>query len=211
MLKPIASKIRSGGRWGFAAAVLALGAACDRSSDTDVPPPEPALRGARLVVGTSAEQWSLLSLPRTGGLAEARDLSELQRVVWTGTTQLPPAIEVRPLPGGRVILRTPEGIVHTYDPLSDALVRVGDVAPRPFGWETVPSACICHPADLCSRSRETGSGPTAWIARWRGRDPPRVEYWSSWTKNLGGRPCGCSSTTRLNPPRRERPPSIRRA
>ncbi|MBT8461619.1 MAG: hypothetical protein KJO44_03780, partial [Gemmatimonadetes bacterium] len=130
MLKPIASRFRSGGRWGLAAAVLALTASCDRSSGTDVPAPEPTLRGARLVVGTSAGQWSLLSVPRTGGLAEARDLSNLQHVVWTGATQLPPAVEVRPLPGGRLILRTPEGVVHTYDPLSDVLVRVGEVAPE---------------------------------------------------------------------------------
>ncbi len=129
-MKPISDMVRSGGGCGLAAAIVLFAAACDRSSGPDVQQPEPALRGASLVVGTSVDQWSLLSVPRDGGFAEARDLSELQRVVWTGTTELPPSVEVRALPEGRVVLRTAEGVVHTYDPPSDALVRVGEVAPE---------------------------------------------------------------------------------
>ncbi len=129
-MKPISDRVRSGGGCGLAAAIVLLAAGCDRSPGPEAQQPEPALRGATLVVGTSADQWSLLSVPREGGLAEARALSDPQRVVWTGTTELPPAIEVHALPEGRVILRTAEGVVHTYDPFSEALVRVGEIAPE---------------------------------------------------------------------------------
>ena len=125
-----ADSVRSSGVGCLAAACVLLASACDRSSGPEIQQPEPTLRGADLVVGTSVDQWSLLSLPRNGGLAEARDLSDLGRVVWTGTTELPASVEARVLPGGRVILRTAEGIVHTYDPVSDALVRVGEIAPE---------------------------------------------------------------------------------
>ena len=110
--------------------MVALATACDRSPGPEALQPEPTLHGASLVVGTSVDQWSLLSVPQGGGFAEARDLSDLQRVVWTGTTDLPSSIEARALPGGRVVLRTAEGVVLTYDPPSDALVRVGEVAPQ---------------------------------------------------------------------------------
>ena len=129
-MKPILDVFRSGGRCGLAAAMVLLAAGCDRSAGPDAQQPEPALRGATLVVGTSVDQWSLLSVPRDGGRAEARGLSDPERVVWTGTTELPPSIEVHSLPEGRVILRTAEGVIHTYDPFSEALVRVGEVAPE---------------------------------------------------------------------------------
>ena len=129
-MKPISDRVRWGVGSGLAAAIVLFVAGCDRSPGSDAQQPEPALRGATLVVGTSADQWSLLSVPRDGGLAKARSLSDPQRVVWTGTTELPPSIEVHSLPEGRVILRTAEGAVHTYDPLSEALVRVGEVAPE---------------------------------------------------------------------------------
>ncbi|MGB5525316.1 MAG: hypothetical protein WBN79_00465, partial [Gemmatimonadota bacterium] len=92
-MKPISDRVRSGGACGLAAAIVLLAAGCDRSPGPEAQQPEPALRGATLVVGTSADQWSLLSVPREGGLAEARALSDPQQVVWTGTTELPPAIE----------------------------------------------------------------------------------------------------------------------
>jgi len=121
--------LRSGIRTGLAALVV-LSAGCDRSTQSDVLPPEPAFRGVDLVVGTSVDQWSLVSVPRGGGVAEARGLSDPQRVAWTGTTALPPSVEAHALAGGRVVLRTAAGAVHTYDLPSDALVRVGDVSPE---------------------------------------------------------------------------------
>jgi hypothetical protein len=51
-------------------------------------------------------------------------------VVWTGETELPPSTEAFALPGGRVILRAADGAVHTYDAVTDVLVRVGEVDPE---------------------------------------------------------------------------------
>ncbi len=113
---------------GLLAAIVAL-TACERSPGPETEQPALTLHGASLVVGTSADQWSLLGVPRDGGLAEARDLTDPRRIVWTGTTELPASVEARVLPGGRLILVTAAGAVHTYDPPSDALVRVGEVAP----------------------------------------------------------------------------------
>lgn len=111
-------------------AVLLLGTACERSSSTtEVQRPEPPLHGAALVVGSTIDQWSLLTIPQSGGTAEARDLSDLSRVVWKGETELPPSVEAHALPGGRVLLRAADGAVHTYDAPTDVLVRVGDVEP----------------------------------------------------------------------------------
>ena len=121
---------RPGARWGLVASIALLAASCDGSPGSEAQQPEPALHGASLVVGTSVDQWSLLTVPLDGGVAEARDFSDLQRVVWTGRTELPPSVEAHALAGGRVVLRTAAGAVHTYDPPSDALVRVGDVAPE---------------------------------------------------------------------------------
>ena len=129
-LKQLTTLVRPGARWGLVTSLVLLAASCDGSPGSEALQPEPALHGASLVVGTSVDQWSLLTVPLDGGVAEARDLSDLQRVVWTGRTELPPAVEAHSLAGGRVVLRTAAGAVHTYDPPSDALVRVGDVAPE---------------------------------------------------------------------------------
>jgi hypothetical protein len=122
--------VHRGVRRGLAVATVTVAAACDSSPGLEMQQPEPALRGVDLVVGTTADQWSLLGVPQAGGVAEARDLSDPRHVVWTGNTELPASVEARALPGGRIILRTAEGVVHTYDPPSDALVRVGDVEPQ---------------------------------------------------------------------------------
>jgi cell division septation protein DedD len=129
-LKPDSNMVTRLRHCGVALTVLLLATACERSEPPDVRPPEPDLHGARLVVGSSVDQWSLLSVPQGGGLAEARTLSDLSRIVWTGTTELPPAIEAHALSGGTVVLRTAEGVVHTYDPPSDVLIRVGEIDPE---------------------------------------------------------------------------------
>ncbi len=129
-MKPSPRVARSGLPRRLAPAILAVLAACEAAPEPGAVRPEPTLHGASLVVGTSADQWSLISVPRDGGLAETRDLSDLQRVVWTGVTELPASKEVHALSDGWLVLRTAEGIVHTYDPASDALVRVGEVSPE---------------------------------------------------------------------------------
>jgi cell division septation protein DedD len=118
---------------GAAAAMMALllGTACERSSPTpEAGGLESDLHGAALVVGSTVDQWSLLAVPREGGFAEARDLSDLDRVVWTGETELPASAEVHALSGGRVLLRSEEGALHTYDPPTDVLARIGEVDPE---------------------------------------------------------------------------------
>ena len=121
----------TGGKPATVVAALLLAAACEPSSPApDAGRPEPALRGASLVVGSTVDQWSLLAVPREGGPAEARDLTDLNRVVWTGDTELPPSVEVHSLSGGRVLLRSADGALHTYDPPTDVLVRVGEVEPE---------------------------------------------------------------------------------
>ncbi len=129
-LKPILTVMCGTVRFGRAVSMVLLAAACDSSPGPEAQRPEPALRGVDLVVGTTVSQWSLLSVPHAGGVAEIRDLSDPQRVVWTGGTELPASVEAHALPGGRIILRSAEGVVHTYDAPSDALVRAGEVAPQ---------------------------------------------------------------------------------
>lgn len=112
------------------AAVLALATltwACERSPDPGELAPEPILRGARLIVGSSVDQWSLLAVPRQGGVVEARSLADPTRVLSTGVADLPPADEAYVLSDGLVILRGSDGAAYTYDPASDALVRAGEL------------------------------------------------------------------------------------
>jgi cell division septation protein DedD len=129
-LKPVSTMIRSTVRFGRAVSMVLLAAACDSAPGPEAQRPEPALRGVDLVVGTTVDQWSLLSVPQAGGVAEIRNLSDPQRVLWTGDIELPASVEARALPGGRIVLRSAEGVVHTYDAPSGALVRVGEVAPE---------------------------------------------------------------------------------
>ena len=112
-------------------AVLACG--CDAAPDSTELPPEAAPRGVSLVVGSTADQWSLVSLPVDGGVAEARDLTNPERVLWTGRTELPASVDAHALRGGRIILRTAEGALHSYDPASDLLLQLGE-APSEAIW-----------------------------------------------------------------------------
>lgn len=85
------------------------------------------LDGATLVTGSSPREWGLLAVPRSGGRAQVRSVRDPSRVVWTGETDLPAAEEIHLLDGPLVILRTPAGAVHRYDPRSEELARVGEV------------------------------------------------------------------------------------
>jgi cell division septation protein DedD len=85
------------------------------------------LRGVSLVVGTEVGDWSLLVVPRSGGKATSRDVTDPTRVLWTGSTDLPAAREVHALEGPVLVLRTADGVVYRYDPATDSLGRVGHV------------------------------------------------------------------------------------
>lgn len=105
------------------AAVLVAAAACgdgDAGPGSEVP-----LTGVSEVAGTDLEEWSLLAVPRDGGRPEARSVSDPGEVVWTGETRLPAAASIHLLDGPLVVLRTPDGGVYRYDPLTDELTQVG--------------------------------------------------------------------------------------
>jgi cell division septation protein DedD len=106
------------------------------------------------VVGSTVDQWSLLAVPREGGPAEARDLSDLDRVVWTGDTELPASVEVHSLSGGRVLLRSADGVLYTYDPPTDVLVRVGEVEPEATWVGNASAGLYMAPGSLLEISRD---------------------------------------------------------
>ncbi len=80
-----------------------------------------------LVAGTSLERYGLLTVPREGGPASLRAVESPERVLWTGSTELPAAVEARPL-GASVVLKTAEGAIHRYDPVRDRLEEFGSVS-----------------------------------------------------------------------------------
>lgn len=88
------------------------------------------LRGARLVAGSSLERWGLLVIPRRGGVAAFRPLSDPGRETWSGATQLPASSGAHALEGGVVVLHDPEGAVYTYDPAADVAERVARISPE---------------------------------------------------------------------------------
>lgn len=92
------------------------------------PPPEaePA-RGVALVAGSALEHHGLLVVPRAGGRAEFRPLTDPGRPEWRGGTELPAATEVRAA-GRTVLLRGEDGAVTRYDPAHDRLQPLGRVA-----------------------------------------------------------------------------------
>lgn len=118
-------------RWLAVLAGLLL-AACGGDGERPTPPEggagSPPLEGTSLLVGTSLEDWSLLAVPRDGGVVQARSVRDPSRVVWEGGSSLPDAEEVHLLEGPLVVLRTADGGVYRYDPRADSLARVGEVS-----------------------------------------------------------------------------------
>jgi len=95
----------------------------DRPDDDPVPPPS----GARLVVGSSLDQWNLLLVPTDGGTASLRDLANPGLVLWESSVPLPPVRVAVATSGGLTALHADDGKVFRYEPRSDALTRVGSV------------------------------------------------------------------------------------
>lgn len=97
----------------------------------------PDLEGSALQADVAGRDWSLLAVPRDGGTVEARSVEDPSRVVWEGETELPAVDEIHRLEGPLLVLRTPGGAVHRYDPRADTLVRVGSVpdGSRWSGWD----------------------------------------------------------------------------
>lgn len=113
-------------------------AACERGSEDAAARSEgrPEVSGAALMADAGRGSWSLLTVPRDGGVARARSLSDPARVVWEGETRLPPAREIQGIDGPSVLLRTAGGVVHRYDPRTDRISRIGTVTDdaRWSGW-----------------------------------------------------------------------------
>lgn len=119
------------------AALVAVACAGGPEGGDDGDGGAPEMEGTSLLAGAGPERWSLLTVPREGGVARARALDDPSRVVWEGSTRLPPAREIRLLEGPVVLLRTGEGAVHRYDPRSDRLSRVATVEGEAdwVGWD----------------------------------------------------------------------------
>lgn len=115
-----------------AVALVAPGCGGGEAGDASSPPP---VRGDRLVVGATAEDWGVLVVPRRGGRAELRALDDPARTLWSGRTTLPPTLEARVLDGGTVALRTEEGTVERYDPAVEAVTEIGRVGEDALWWE----------------------------------------------------------------------------
>lgn len=112
----------------LAVALLAVAACGDGDgSPGDAAGSDPSFRGVSQVAGSDLEAWSLLAVPRDGGTVEARSVRDPARVIWTGETELPPVRSVHLLDGPQVVLRTPGGEVHRYDPRAEELTRLGEV------------------------------------------------------------------------------------
>ncbi|MEN8143854.1 MAG: SPOR domain-containing protein [Gemmatimonadota bacterium] len=105
---------------------LALTAACSRSG----PAPESqrdTLFGDELVVGSSAERWSIASIPRAGGFLSLHSLETPADTIWVGATELPPTREAHTVAGGHMALVNTAGEAMFYNPAAEALDSLGPV------------------------------------------------------------------------------------
>ncbi len=105
---------------------LALTAACGRGG----PAPESqrdTLFGDDLVLGSSAERWSIASIPRAGGSVSLHSLESPADTIWVGATKLPPTREAHALAGGYLALVSEAGEAFSYNPATEALDSLGPV------------------------------------------------------------------------------------
>ena len=86
LLLPVHKRLN---RVGAVALVLSTG--CFGAPDQSVEGPAPPPSGARLVVGSSLDQWNLLVVPTAGGTASLRDLNNPGVVLWESSVRLPAA------------------------------------------------------------------------------------------------------------------------
>ncbi len=105
---------------------LALTAACSRTE----PAPESQrdmLFGDDLVVGSSADRWSIASIPRAGGFVSLHSLDSPADTIWVGATELPPTREAHALTGGYLVLVSTAGEALFYNPATEGLDSLGSV------------------------------------------------------------------------------------
>ena len=106
---------------------LVLTVACSGAPDRTDLESEPAPSGARLVVGSSLDQWNLLLIPTGGGTASLRDLSNPGLVLWESSVSLPAAAVAVTTADGITALQQKDGTVFRYESRSDELSRVGSI------------------------------------------------------------------------------------
>jgi len=112
----------------FAGLTFAL-CACEGNPTPTTSSDDPAPSGPDLVVGSSIDDWTLLSIPVAGGPAELRSLRDPANVLWRGESDIPQAEEAYALQGGQTVLRTSAGEVLSYRRLSDEVLRLDSIAP----------------------------------------------------------------------------------
>lgn len=101
---------------GLAAAALIGVAACG-DGDREAIDRERAV--ADLIVGSSAAEWGLLTVPRAGGAADIRPMTRPDSVVWNGGDALPVARGAWTLGASSVVLLAEDGRVVRYDAARD--------------------------------------------------------------------------------------------
>ncbi|MFW6084599.1 MAG: hypothetical protein ACODAA_05245, partial [Gemmatimonadota bacterium] len=151
----------------LALAVTLAGAACGESA-------EEAIRSERaaadLVVGSTAAEWGLLTVPRGGGTAELRPIVSPDSVAWTGSAELPVATGAWAVGEQAIVLLDESGTVVRYLPAEDRVDRLATLSDRARAAALTSSAVVF--LDSAGRfAYEVGSGhergytldpPAAW-------------------------------------------------
>ena len=86
--------------------------------------------GSTLVVGSTAAEYGLLTIPRGGGPADLRSLAEPDSILWSGNTELPVVVDARVLDGHTVVLLAEDGRVSRFDLMADELTEIARVSIR---------------------------------------------------------------------------------
>jgi len=109
-------------RWlGFATLALLAAVACRDDARGKI---ESERQTAELVVGSSAAEWGLLTVPRHGGTADLRSIVDPDSVVWKGEAKLPVALDVWPLGEAAAAILAEDGSVLRYSPRTDEVTRL---------------------------------------------------------------------------------------
>lgn len=123
----------------LAVVALFVLAGCGESADDAIRSERDA---ADLVVGSTASEWGLLTVPRAGGTAELRPVVDPDSVVWTGSTELPVASSAWSLEGKVIVLRAESGAVSRYTPTEDEAERLATLSDQARVTALSPSSIV---------------------------------------------------------------------
>lgn len=119
-------------------AILAA-VACVDSTDEAI---QSEREAADLVVGSTASEWTLLTVPRRGGAAELRPVVAPDSVIWAGSAELPVAAGAWILGGETIVLLEESGAVVRYTPVEDEVDRLATLSEQARMTEATPSAIV---------------------------------------------------------------------